>query len=345
MAAIPALAVPAHVVRLTPGAWPSGARIIDLIEVPLKKRVAPVVLALALAGFLPFSAVLPAQAEDKVVATINGKPVTEADLAVAESEIGSDMGTMPEDQKKMSLLEFLIDNQLFAEAAEENRLSEGPAYESRLAYLKRRTLRELYFEKIIKSLVTDADARKLYDDQVKLLKPEEEAQARHILVETEDLAKEIKEKLKNGGDFAALAKEFSKDPGSKDNGGDLGYFTRGQMVPQFEEAVFTLNKGDISEPIKTQFGYHVIKVEDKRAKQPPAFEVVKDRILQSMLLQKASQIAVDLRSKAKVEYVDAGIKKSIEERNKMLEPQSMPAAEAPKADAPKTDEAKPEEKK
>ncbi len=109
--------------------------------------------------------------------------------------------------------------------------------------------------------------------------------------------------------------------------------------------MFTLNKGDISEPIKTQFGYHVIKVEDKRAKQPPAFEVVKDRILQSMLLQKASQTAVDLRTKAKIEYVDAGIKKSIEERNKMMEQQSMPAADAPKADAPKTEEAKPEEKK
>lgn len=339
MAVIVALAVPAHVVRLHPRAWLSGARP-SLIEVPLKKRVAPLVLALALAGSFPFSTTLPAQAEDKVVATINGKPVTEADLAVAESEIGSDMGTMPEDQKKMSLLEFLIDNQLFAEAAEENKLAEGPAFESRLAYLKRRALRELYFEKIIKGAVSDADARKLYDDQVKLLKPEEEAQARHILVETEELAKEIKEKLKNGGDFAALAKEHSQDPGSKDNGGDLGYFTRGQMVPQFEEAVFTLNKGDISEPIKTQFGYHLIKVEDRRAKQPPAFEVVKDRILQSMLLQKASQTAVDLRTKAKIEYVDDGIKKSIEERNKMFEQQPAPAADAPKAE-----EAKPEEKK
>jgi peptidyl-prolyl cis-trans isomerase C len=311
----------------------------------LKKRVAPLALALVLAGSLPSLLICPAQAEDKVIATINGKPVTDADIAVAESEIGSDMGTMPEDQKRMSLLEFLIDNQLFAEAAEENRLAEGPAYESRLAYLKRRTLRELYFEKIIKALVSDTDARKLYDDQVKLLKPEEEAQARHILVETEELAKEIKEKLKNGGDFAALAKEYSKDPGSKDTGGDLGYFTRGQMVPQFEEAVFALNKGDVSDPVKTQFGYHVIKLEDKRAKQPPAFEVVKDRILQSMLLQKASQIAGDLRSKAKVEYVDASIKKAIEDRNKMMEQQSMPAPEAPKADAPKAEEAKPEEKK
>jgi peptidyl-prolyl cis-trans isomerase C len=305
-------------------------------------RIAPFALALALAGPLPLALSAPVMAEDKVIATINGKAITDADIAVADGEIGADMGSMPDDQKRMSLVEFLIDNQLFAEAAEGNKLGEGPAFESRLAYLKRRALRELYFEKIIKGAVTDADAKKLYDDQVKLLKPEEEVQARHILVETEELAKEIKEKLKNGGDFNALAKEHSKDPGSKDNGGDLGFFTRGQMVPQFEEAAFTLNKGDVSEPLKTQFGWHLIKVEDKRAKQPPAFEVVKDRILQSMLLQKASQAAVDLRGKAKIEYVDAAIKKAVEDRNKSLE--APKAGEAKPADA-KPDEAKPEEKK
>lgn len=304
----------------------------------MKTRFASLAAALAVAVSLPAVLATPVWAEDKVVATINGKPVTEADLAVAEGEIGQDMGSMPDDQKRMSLLEFLIDNQLFAEAAENNKLGEGPAFESRLAYLKRRALREIYFEKIIKGAVSDADARKLYDDQVKLLKPEEEAQARHILVEDENLAKEIKEKLKAGGDFAALAKEHSKDPGSKDNGGDLGYFTRGQMVPQFEDAVFALNKGDVSEPIKTQFGWHIIKLEDKRAKAPPAFEVVKDRILQSMLLQKASQTAVDLRTKAKIEYVDPAIKKSVEERNKAMEA-------APNGAAPKPAEGAPAEKK
>lgn len=310
-------------------------------------RIAPFALVLALAGTLPLAMPYalsgPASAEDKVIATINGKPITDADIAVADSEIGADMGTMPEDQKRMSLLEFLIDNQLFAEAAETNKLGEGPAFESRLAYLKRRALRELYFEKIIKGSVSDADAKKLYDEQVQKLKPEEEAQARHILVETEELAKEIKEKLKNGGDFSALAKEHSKDPGSKDNGGDLGFFTKGQMVPEFEQVVFTLNKGDVSDPVKTQFGYHLIKLEDKRAKQPPAFEVVKDRILQSMLLQKASQSAVDLRTKAKIEYVDEGIKKSIADRTKAME--AAPNGADAKPEEKKADEAKPEEKK
>ena len=272
--------------------------------------------------------------EEKVIATIDGKPITEADLNVAESEVGADMGTMPAPQKRMSLLEFLIDNQLFAEAAEAEKLSEGPDFQSRLNYLKRRALRELYFEKVIKTSVVDADARKIYDDQVKLLKPEEEVSARHILVETEEQAKQLKEKLKNGADFATLAKENSKDPGSKDDGGNLGYFGHGQMVPQFEDIVFKLQKGEVSDPVKTQFGWHLVKLEDRRVKQPPAFDVVKDRIVQSLLLQKAQKSAMDLRAKAKVEVVDPELKKAIEERNKAIEVMNAPKAPEAPANAP-----------
>ena len=306
----------------------------------MKTRFAQAVLTLALASAAFPVATLSAFAEDKVVATINGMPITDADLAIADNEIGADMGSLPPAQKRMSLLEFLIDNQLFAEAADAEKLGQGADFETRLKYLKRRALRELYFEKVIKSSFTDAEARKIYDDQVKLMKPEEEVSARHILVETEDKAKELKEKVKGGGDFAALAKESSKDPGSKDDGGNLGYFGHGQMVPQFEEVVFKLAKGDVSDPVKTQFGWHLIKIEDKRFKQPPAFDVVKDRIIQSQLLQKAQQSAVALRAKSKIEFVDPEIKKSIEDRNKTIK--SLPD---PKKDGDKPTEAKPEEKK
>lgn len=310
-------------------------------------RFAQSFLALALVCVAGGALPLAASAQDKVVATINGKPITDADLAVAESEIGADMGNLPPDQKRMSLLEFLIDNQLFAEAAEADKLGQGPEFETRLNYLKRRALREMYFEKVIKGSVAEADARKIYDDQVKLLKPEEEVQARHILVESEDKAKELKEKIKGGGDFAALAKENSKDPGSKEDGGNLGYFGRGQMVPQFEEVAFKLAKGDVSDPIQTQFGWHLVKLEDKRTKQPPAFEIVKDRIVQSLLLQKAQQSATTLRAQAKIEFVDPAIKKSIEDRNKQIEQQNAAPAkvESAKPDAATPDAAKPDEKK
>lgn len=295
----------------------------------MKIRLAQAVMSLALAGAMLPAISGPVLAEDKVVATVNGQPVTEGDLAIADSEVGADMGTMPEAQKRMSLLEFLIDNQLFAEAADAEKLGQGPDFETRLKYLKRRALRELYFDKVIKSSVSDADARKIYDEQVGKIKPEEEVSARHILVESEEKAKEIKEKIKAGGDFAALAKEFTKDTGSKEDGGNLGYFGRGQMVPQFEEVVFKLNKGDVSDPVQTQFGWHLIKIEDKRFKQPPAFDIVKDRIIQSQLLQKAQQSAIALRAKSKIEFVDPAIKTAIEERNKQLE--AIPNTAAPAA--------------
>jgi peptidyl-prolyl cis-trans isomerase C len=306
----------------------------------LKTRLAQAVLSVALASAFVPAVSSQVFAEDKVIATINGLPITDADIAIADGEIGSDMGSMPPLQKRMSLLEFLIDNQLFAEAADGEKLAQGADFETRLKYLKRRALRELYFEKVIKTSVSDADARKVYDEQVKLMKPEEEVSARHILVETEDKAKELKEKIKGGGDFVALAKENSKDPGSKEDGGSLGYFGHGQMVPQFEEVVFKLNKGDVSDPVKTQFGWHLIKIEDKRFKQPPAFDIVKDRIVQSQLLQKAQQSAVGLRAKSKIEIVDADIKKAMDDRNKTIE-----ALPDPKKDGAKPEEAKPADTK
>lgn len=304
------------------------------------KRIALAIFTFALAGAaLPLAAAADDKAPaspDKVIATIDGKPITEGDLAVAESEIGSDMGTMPGPQKRASLLEFLIDNQLFAEAAEKDKLDQSADFQTRLTYLKRRALRELYFEKVIKTGVTDADARKIYDEQVKLLKPEEEVSARHILVDTEAEAKALKEKIDKGADFAQLAKENSKDPGSKDDGGNLGYFGHGQMVPQFEEVVFKLKKGEVSDPVKTQFGWHLVKLEDRRVKQPPAFDIVKDRIIQSLLLRKAQQTAVLLRSGAKVDVVDPEIKKAIDERQAMIQKQSQPkAVDTPPQDAPK----------
>lgn len=268
---------------------------------------------------------------DQVLAKVNGKALTDADLKRAESEIGADLGSLPEEQRRRALVEFLIENQIFADAAEEQKLGSERGFDDRMQYYRRRALRDAYFDKNVKDQVGEAAAKSFYDDQVKGLKPEEEVQARHILVETEEKAKELAGKLKAGGDFAALAKENSKDPGSKENGGMLGFFSRGQMVPQFEEAAFNLKKGDVSAPVKSQFGWHVIKLEDRREKKLPSFEEVKDRIIASMIYRKAQEVAGDLRSKAKVEYVDPGIKKQIadqEAQKKTLEDQLKAQIEA-----------------
>lgn len=273
---------------------------------------------LALTGaLLPMTA----GADDKVVATVNGKAITDTDMRLAEAEVGADLGTLPEATRRRVLLEFLIENQLLADAAEAAKLGAGPGFDIRMNYWRRRALRDSYFDDVVKNGVGEAAALALYDDQVKALPPQEEIQARHILVESEEKAKELAEKIKGGGDFAALAKEHSKDPGTKDVGGLLGFFGKGQMVPQFEEAAFALKAGEVSGPVQSQFGWHLIKIEEKRERKPPTFEEVKDRILNALIHRKAQEVTVELRNKAKLEYLDEQIKKEVEEEAKQAEAQ------------------------
>jgi peptidyl-prolyl cis-trans isomerase C len=301
----------------------------------LKGRVllaAAVVAAISAGGFLRFAA-----AEDKpgdtVVATVNGQPITESDLRFAENELGGEIANLPPEVKRRALAEYLIDNELFAKAAEEAKIAATPEYEQQMRYLKRRVLRELYFDKTLKGKIGEDEAKKIYTDKIAQLKPEEEIEARHILVDSEEKAKELHAKIVAGADFAQLAKENSTDTGSKDQGGVLGYFGHGQMVPEFEAAAFKLEKGQVSEPVHTNFGWHIIKVDDRRKKEPPSFAAVKDTILNSLVVRKAQDTATELRSKAQVEYVDAGIKKQVEEQKLKKEQDAKKPAEAPAAPA------------
>jgi len=249
--------------------------------------------------------------EDKVYARIDGVDITQADIDTARSEIGTELARIPEADQKRVLVEFLMENQLLASAAEAEKLADTPDFKSRLKYYKRRAMRDLYFELKVRKAVKEADARKIYDDQVSQLKPETEVRARHILVKTEADARDIIEQLARGQDFAVLAMEKSTGP-SNVQGGDLGYFTKGQMVPEFEKVALKLKKGEISEPVKTKFGWHVIKLEDQRQKKAPAFNEVKERITAALIQQKAQELVQELRTKAKVEIVDAEIRKAME---------------------------------
>src|SRR5436305_12581323 len=132
---------------------------------------------------------------------------------------------------------------------------------------------------------------------------EQEVHARHILVETEDQAKKVAEDLKKGADFAELAKKESKDPGASD-GGDLGFFTKDQMVPEFSTVAFALEPGKISDPVKSQFGWHIIKVEEKRARKAPDFEQVKPQIETYVTRKAQADYVAKLRQAAKVERLD-----------------------------------------
>jgi peptidyl-prolyl cis-trans isomerase C len=245
-----------------------------------------------------------ALAEDKVLVKVDGIGITEAQVKLAESEIGPELAGMPEEQRRRILVEYLLDNQLMATAGTADNLGQGAQFEARLAYYRGRALRDAYFEKIITATVTEVEAKKIYDEQVGKVAPQEEVRARHILVGTKEEAQEVIELVRRGDDFGEVAKEKSKDKGSGAQGGDLGFFARGQMVKPFEEAAFSLKPGDLSEPVESQFGWHVIKVEEVRKKPLPTFESVKDRIVASMLQRKAQEVVLGLRGKAKIEILD-----------------------------------------
>jgi peptidyl-prolyl cis-trans isomerase C len=243
---------------------------------------------------------------------VNGSDITEAELGFAEAEVGSEIAGLPAEARRRVLVEYLVEAHLFAEAAGKNQLGSGKEFEERLAYYKLRALRDTFYEKKVRDAVTEVQAKKAYDEQIAKIVPEPEVRARHILVKTEQEAKDLVKQLKGGADFIELAKKSSDGP-SAQTGGDLGYFARGQMVKPFEDAAFTLKAGEISAPVQTEFGWHVIKVEDKRNRPVPAFDEVKDQLVASLVQNQLKTVVQGLRGTAKVEIVDPELKKAIEE--------------------------------
>jgi peptidyl-prolyl cis-trans isomerase C len=263
-------------------------------------------LAAAVIGF----ASLPAAADDVVVARVNGVDIKQSDLDFASSEVGSRLASLPAGDRNRVLLQYVIENELMAGAGQTDSLDKADTFQARVKYHERRALRDAFFDAKITGAVSEADAKQIYDAQIGQLKPEQEVHARHILVATEAEAKEVAERLKKGEDFAAVAKEKSKDPGAE--GGDLGFFTRGQMLKPFEDAAFALEVGQISEPVQTQFGWHIIKVEEKRDQALPTFDQVKGAIIAQLVQAKAQEVVSGLRDSAKIEVVDPELKKSMD---------------------------------
>jgi peptidyl-prolyl cis-trans isomerase C len=241
---------------------------------------------------------------DTPVAKIDGTVITERDLTLAAEDLGQSLAQMPEGQRRDYLINYLVDLKLGSKAATDAKLGDSPEFRKRLEMMRDKLLVETYLDEEAKKAVTEEAMKKLYADSTKDMKPEEEVRARHILVETEDQAKDVAKRVKGGEDFAKVAAELSKDPGSGKEGGDLGYFTKDRMVPEFADAAFKLDKGQISDPVKSQFGWHVIKVEDKRTKPLPTFEEVKPQVEQYLTRKTQSDLILALRSKGKVERLD-----------------------------------------
>jgi peptidyl-prolyl cis-trans isomerase C len=265
------------------------------------RRMLLLVAALASVGLAGTAC---AQNTDQVVARVNGAEIRSSDLAIAEEEVGSNLPAMSPQQKHEYLVAYLSDMVLVAKAAEDKKVADDADFKRRLAYMRNKLLMETLLHSEAKSALTDAAMHKVYDDATKQMAGEKEVRARHILVETEDEAKAVLAELKKGTDFAELARLKSKDPGAKSEGGDLGYFTKDQMVPEFSEVAFKLEKGQLSDPVKTQFGWHVIKVEDKRDRPIPPFDQVKDQIETFVVRKAQAEVIAKLRQGAKIERLD-----------------------------------------
>ncbi|MEH3118336.1 MAG: peptidylprolyl isomerase [Methylorubrum populi] len=246
----------------------------------------------------PVSAAVPPEA---VVARVNGQPITAADLALAGEDPALSLPGVDEGAKQNLLVDYMVDLKVGAQAAEAAKVGDGPDFKRKLAYFRDKLLLDDYLEREARKAVTPEAAKALYDQTVKSMKPEEEVHARHILVESEDEAKKIAARIKGGEDFAKIAAELSKDPGSKTEGGDLGWFTQERMVKPFADAAFKLAPGQVSDPVKTQFGWHVLRVEEKRTKPVPTFDEMKEQIDQYLTRKAQQDTIVKLREAAKVE--------------------------------------------
>ena len=274
---------------------------------------------LAAAALLLFTTVaFPVLAEetaDPVVATVGGVEILKSEIDLAVTGLDPQLANLPDAQKRVAALSSVIDIKLLAADASKEGLQDDAAFKQRIAYLTDRELHNAYFKKHVVDAVTPDEVKARYEAEIAKIEPQDEVRARHILVKTEDEAKAVIADLDGGKDFVELAKEKSTDP-NKSEGGDLGFFGKGRMVPEFEAVAFTLEPGTYTkEPVKTQFGFHVIKVEEKRKQQPPALEQVEGQVRQIVMRDKYVELLEKAKADAGVEIADPELKKAYDAVN------------------------------
>ncbi|MBJ3786220.1 peptidylprolyl isomerase [Devosia sediminis] len=278
-----------------------------LVAVPVLSSVAQDAPAPANEAAAP-AETAPAVDPATVVATIGDQSITEGDLAFAAEDMAQDLAQMPPEERRAFLVRILIDMKVMSQAARDAGMDQTPLFAQRREYLEERALRRAYFAEAIAGAVTEEAVRAKYDEFVSTFVPADEVRASHILVETEEEANALKAELDGGADFATLARDNSIDPGAA-NGGDLGFFGKGMMVAPFEEAVFALAEpGDVSAPVQSQFGWHIIRLEEKRQSAPPTFEQVAAQIQNQLLMETFTQKVEELMGGVTVDIVDPELK-------------------------------------
>ncbi|MCU7371745.1 peptidylprolyl isomerase [Paucibacter sp. O1-1] len=249
------------------------------------------------------AALVPVTASAQNVATVNGKPVPKArvDLLINQVTKSGQQQRTPELEAQVK--DEVVLREIFIQEAEKRGIPASADYKAQMELARQSILiRELFADFGKKNGVTDAEAKAEYD-KFKAQNSGTEYRARHILVEKEEDAKALIAQIKGGAKFEELASKNSKDPGSAANGGDLDFANPGSYVPEFSQALTALKKGEMTqEPVKSQFGFHIIKLEDTREAQFPAFDDVKPQIVQRLSQQKIANFQQELKTKAKTDY-------------------------------------------
>ena len=261
------------------------------------------IVALALVFLSGPDAVAQNQISEGTVATVDGIAITYNDVSLVEDELMAVYGQLPEEQRFQTLVGYMVNRILASEAAKKAGLENDADVAKIKAFMERKALQDVYIAKMLMERVREEDVTAYYDKEIKNGPVEEEVRARHILLDNREAADAVVADLENGADFAALAKERSKGP-SGPSGGDLGYFSKQSMVPAFSDAAFKLAAGETSPPVQTQFGWHVIRVEDRRNRPVPPLDQVRDQIYQLLISEAQRDIYDEMRAKASVDLVD-----------------------------------------
>ncbi|HLJ63635.1 MAG TPA: peptidylprolyl isomerase [Stellaceae bacterium] len=243
-----------------------------------------------------------AKAGDPVVARVNGTEIHRSEVEALQRQLPAQLQKNPIEQLYPRLLDSLISNTLLSQAAKKAKLNDDAEVKKRVAQIRDRIVQQVYIERLVSKGGGDKKLHELYDEDVKNLPKGEEVHARHILLATEQEAKDVIADLDKGADFVTLAKEKTTDNSGKTTGGDLGYFTKEQMVPEFADAAFKLKKGEITHtPVKSQFGWHVIKLEDRRTAKPPTFEQAKPQLENQLSQELVNAKIKELATSATIE--------------------------------------------
>ncbi|MDG6093798.1 peptidylprolyl isomerase [Acetobacter sp. AN02] len=251
----------------------------------------------------PAAAATPAQEApidpNATIATVNGQKITVADVQKAAANVPPQLRQLPEKMILPMLVKQMVDQKAIQILAHQEKLQDKPEVQEAMQHAADNALQSAWLSDQVKPLLTDDAIKAYYDKNYASKKPEEEVHARHILVKTEAEAKDIIAKLKGGANFGTLAEKLSTDTGSaKQNGGDLGWFKKGDMIPAFSDAAFAMKPNTYSQtPVKTQYGWHVIQVLETRTAPVPKLDEVKDKIRQD-ILQKGISDAVAKAEKA-----------------------------------------------